>query len=93
MLEFLFINLQKTSIDTSIMSNHYERNINSLKIRKNSEDTITPLSSSASQYNLDYEQKDKVSGKSKSRFLSGSRSQLIAQRYTFLLNYFTVISP
>ena len=87
----LFFIPQKTSIDTSIMSSHYERNVNSLKLRKNSEDTTNPLSSSASQYNLDYEQKDKVTGKSKSRFLSGSRSQLIAQRYTILLTYFTLI--
>jgi hypothetical protein len=88
---FTFIIPQKTSIDTSVMSNHYERNVNSLKVRKNSEDTSTPLSSSVSQYNLDLHQKDKVVAKSKSRFLSGSRSQLIAQRYIFLFTYFTVI--
>ena len=79
--------LQKTittALDTSFASNHsHERNINSLKIRKNSQNadtTIQPLSSSASQYNLDYDPKDKINIRSKNRFLSGSRSQLIAQR-------------
>ena len=79
--------LQKTlttALDTSFTSNHsHERNINSLKIRKNSHNadgTIPPLSSSASQYNLDYDHKDKINIRSKNRFLSGSRSQLIAQR-------------
>ena len=61
------------------MSHPYERNLNSLKIRKNSDDKI-PLSKSASQYNIDYAHKDKGSAKTKNRFLSGSRSQLIAQR-------------
>ena len=49
-------------------------------MKKKSEEQA-PLSSSASQYNLDYDHKDiKISGKTKSRFLSGSRSHLIAQR-------------
>merc|ERR1711902_35846 len=48
-------------------------------MKKNSEE-LAPLSSSASQYNLDYDHKDiKVNGRNKSRFLSGSRSHLIAQ--------------
>ena len=79
---FSILHFQKSissATDTTIMSHPYERNINSLKIKKNSEDT-TPLSSSASQYNLDYDHKDKLNGKTKSRFLSGSRSQLLAQR-------------
>ena len=77
-------NFQKSipsAIDiTSGLSSQQERNVNSLKMKKNSEE-LAPLSSSASQYNLDYDHKDiKVNGRNKSRFLSGSRSHLIAQR-------------